>query len=198
MPPATRPPRPPRRPVPGAPTPYTGGIMSFSIFDHGDGRFRLVRDDREVGWVEDRTIGFRGFADADEARDAATTAYTALASWSARQLRTEPVPPRRRRLSVRREGAVEWLTLGGVEIGRLRRFGTDDLPGAEPDFGFELHLPARVSAAHGLSAAQAIGRALAARTPEAHVPADVPDHPRSGNAIHLGGREPAFASRVAP
>ena len=172
--------------------------MSFSIFDHGDGRFRLVRDDREVGWVEDRTIGFRGFADADEARDAATTAYDALASWSARQLRTEPLPPRRRRLSVRREGAVEWLTLGGVEIGRLRRFGADDIPGVEPDFGFELRLSARVSAALGLSAAQVIGRALAVRTTEAYVPVGVPGRHRSGDATGHGAREMAVASRLAP
>jgi hypothetical protein len=145
--------------------------MSFSIFDHGDGRFRLVRDEREVGWVEDRTIGFRGFVDANEARAAATTAYTALAGWIARQLRTEPVPPRRRRLSVRREGAMEWLTLGGVRIGRLRRFGTDDQPGVAPDFGFEVYLPTRVSSGLGLSAAQVIDRALAVRALESQSPA---------------------------
>jgi hypothetical protein len=135
-------------------------MMSFSIFDRGDGRFRLVRDEREVGWVEDRTIGFRGFADADEARAAATTAHTALARWIARQVRTEPVPPRRRRLSTRREGAVEWLTLGGVRVGRLWRFAPDDLPETAPKFGFEVYLPARVAGGLALSAAQVMGRAL--------------------------------------
>ena len=135
--------------------------MPLNIFDHGDGRFRLVRDEREIGWVEDRTIAFRGFADAEEARDAATAAYTALASWIGRQLRSEPVPPRRRRLSVRREGAVEWLTLGGVRVGRLRRFGTDDLADGERDFGFELHLPTRMARGLALSAAQVVDRALA-------------------------------------
>jgi hypothetical protein len=158
--------------------------MSFSIFDHGDGRFRLVRDEREVGWVEDRTIGFRGFASTDDARAAATTAYTALAAWIARQVRTEPVPPRRRRLSTQREGAVEWLTLGGTRIGRLWRFAPDDLPEAAPDFGFEVYLPTRVAGGLALSAAQVIGGALdvhwiAPPVSEARRPARAAHHGRT-------------------
>ena len=57
---------------------------------------------------------------------------------------------------------MDWLTLGGVRIGRLRRFGADDVPAVETDFGFELYLPPRLSGGHGLSAAQVIDRALAA------------------------------------
>ena len=75
-------------------------------------------------------------------------------------------------LSVRREGAVEWLTLGGVPIGRLRRFGTDDAPAATTDFGFELHLPAHVDDDLALDAARAIDRALELRgiaLPASHV-----------------------------
>jgi hypothetical protein len=157
--------------------------MSFSIFDHGDGRFRLVRDEREVGWVEDRTIGFRGFADADEARAAATTAYTALAGWIARQVRTEPVPPRRRRLAVRREGAVEWLTLGGARIGRLRPFGADDLAQVAPEFGFEVYLPARVAHGLALSAAQVIDRALDVHT-QATRDSRSRGHTRAAHHVH--------------
>ncbi len=134
--------------------------MSFSIFDRGDGHFRLVRAEREIGWVEGRTVGFRGFADADEARAAATTAYNALTGWVARQARAQPPPHRVHRLSVRREGTVEWLTLGGVRIGRLRRFGADDVPGAADDVGFEIHLPTRVAGELALSAAKVIDRAL--------------------------------------
>jgi hypothetical protein len=147
--------------------------MSFSIFDRGDGHFRLVRGDREIGWVEDRVIGFRGFADADDARAAATTAYNALAGWTARQIRTEPAPRRMTRLSVRREGAVAWLTLDGVRIGRLRRFGADDDARGAPDFGFEIHLPARVADGLTLNAAQVIDRALQFRVlalPDSRVP----------------------------
>lgn len=134
--------------------------MSFSIFDRGDGHFRLVRADREIGWVEGRTIGFRGFADADEARAAATTAYNALTGWAARQRRAAPAPRRVDRLSVRHEGAVEWLTLGGVRIGRLRQFGWDDAPDAAPDVGFEIRLPERVDGELALGAAQVVDRAL--------------------------------------
>jgi hypothetical protein len=132
--------------------------MSLSIFEYGDGRFRLFHGEREVGWVEGRAIGFVGFDSEAAAVHAATVAYDALSSWLARQSREHPTPRRRRRLEIRVENGEQHLTLGGVSIGRL-------VPGPEVRIaagalhGFELRLPPRIGAV--LSAAQVIDQALA-------------------------------------
>src|SRR4051812_33531987 len=93
--------------------------MSLSIFEYGDGRFRLYHGEREVGWVEGRAIGFAGWESEMAAVRAATVAYDALCDWLARQRRQEAAPRRGRRLRTRIEGGDRLLTLGGVTIGRL-------------------------------------------------------------------------------
>src|SRR5690242_18832334 len=92
-------------------------VMSLSIFEHGDGRFRLFRDEREVGWVEGRAIGFFGFDSQAIAVDAATAAYDALTGWLARQSGEQLTPRGRRRLRIRVENGEHQLTLGGAAIG---------------------------------------------------------------------------------
>lgn len=131
--------------------------MSLSIFEYGDGRFRLFHDDREVGWVEGRAIGFAGFANDDDAARAATIAYDALSGWLARQGRQEAPPRRGRRIRIRTEAGETQLTLSAVPVGRL--------VSAPPDHrsegtsrGFELLLPPRISAP--LTAAHIIDQAL--------------------------------------
>ena len=128
--------------------------MSLRIFEYGDGRFRLFHDDREVGWVEGRAVGFAGFDSDDAAVRAATVAYDALSAWLARQRRKEAAPRRGRRLGVRTYGVERHLTLGGVPIGRLV---SGELAGASR--GFELQLPPHIGPA--LTAAQVIHQALA-------------------------------------
>ena len=129
--------------------------MSLNIFDRGNGRFVLARDDREVGWVEGRTIAFFGFGDMSAARRAATVAYDALSVWLVRQGRSDVAPRRERSLGVCVENGRELLTLSGVPIGKLYSSRSDDAPGR---CGFELLLPERVSAS--LVAAQVIDHAL--------------------------------------
>lgn len=131
--------------------------MSLSIFEYGDGRFRLFQAEREVGWVEGRAVGFVGFDSEAAAVHAATVAYDALSAWLARQSREQPTPRRRRRLGLRIENGEHHLTLGGVAIGRLVS-GSDDHIAPSGSHGFELTLPPRVGAA--LSAAQVIDQAL--------------------------------------
>jgi len=129
----------------------------MSIFEYGDGRFRLFRDDREIGWVENRAVGFVGFGSDDDAVAAATSAYDALSAWLARQRRQEATPRRGRRLRVRSAAGERQLTLGDVAIGRLVSGPADQTPeGAS--HGFELLLPPRVGAA--LTAAHIIDQAL--------------------------------------
>ena len=126
--------------------------MSLSIFDHGEGRFRLFHGEHEVGWVDGRHIGFSGFATTDAARRGATVAYDALSQWLARQLRTDASPRSGRRLGLRRDGDEKLLTLGGVPIGQLIQAEAGD--GAH---AFQLLLPPRVVS---LAAAQVIDGAL--------------------------------------
>jgi len=131
--------------------------MSLSIFEHGDGRFRLYHGDREVGWVESRAVGFVGFDSDEAAVRAAAIAYDALSEWLARQRRQEAAPRRGRRLRVRTESGEHQLTLGEVAIGKLVSGPADHTPeGAS--HGFELLLPPRIGAA--LTAAHIIDQAL--------------------------------------
>jgi len=129
----------------------------MSIFEYGDGRFRLFRDDREIGWVENRAVGFVGFSSDADALAAATSAYDALSAWLARQRRQEATPRRGRRLRVRSEAGERQLTLGDVAIGRLVS-GPADHTLESGSHGFELLLPPRVGAA--LTAAHIIDQAV--------------------------------------
>lgn len=131
--------------------------MSLSIFEYGDGRFRLYHDEREVGWVENRGVGFTGFDSDDAAVRAAAVAYDALSEWLARQRRQEAAPRRGRRLRVRSDAGERQLTLGDVAIGRLVSEPADyTTDGAS--HGFELLLPPRIGAV--LTAAHIIHQAL--------------------------------------
>jgi hypothetical protein len=131
--------------------------MSLSIFEYGDGRFRLYHGEREVGWVENRAIGFVGFDSDEAAARAACIAYDALSEWLARQRRLEAAPRRGRRLRVRSESGERQLTLGGVAIGRLVSGPADYTPDSATH-GFELLLPPRIGAA--LTVAHVIDQAL--------------------------------------
>lgn len=130
--------------------------MSLSIFDRGDGRFDLMRSDAELGWIADRAIGFRGFEDRSAARRAAAVAYEALTGWLARERRIGWAPRKSHTLRVRRDGAVEELTLGDVPVGRLLHHDAE--AGGRGSYAFELLLPPRVGAP--ISAAQVMYHAL--------------------------------------
>jgi hypothetical protein len=135
--------------------------MSFDIIAGGRSGFRLHRDGQQIGWVEGRAIGFRGFESAKDARYAASAAYGALRGWLARQRRMDLVPGSRRAvLQTRRGGGVTWLTLGGVPIGRIVDPHERD-PIGEGGYGFELDLPRLLQPVNVLSAAQVMDAALA-------------------------------------
>jgi hypothetical protein len=133
--------------------------MSLSIFEFGDGRFRLFRDGCEVGWVEGRAVGFLGFESEAAAAHAASAAYNALSGWLARQSREQATT--RRRLRLRVENGEYQLTVAGSPVGRLLSGPTDRTTTGGPH-GFELQLPPRIGAAlsAALSAAQVIDQAL--------------------------------------
>jgi hypothetical protein len=129
--------------------------MSLSIFDRGEGRFDLMLGDAEIGWVDDRAIGFTGFGVRAAARRAAAVAYDALTGWLARQRRFDAPPRNGNTLRVQRDGATDQLMLGEIPIGALLHRGTAVADGG---YAFELLLPPRVGAT--LSAAQVMYYAL--------------------------------------
>ena len=131
--------------------------MSLSIFEYGDGRFRLFHGDHEVGWVEGRAVGFVGWDSETAAIRAATVAYDALSDWLARQRRQDATPRRGRPLRARHEGGERALTLGGIAIGKLVANASTE-GGDDRHHGFELALPPRIGAA--LTAAQIVDGAL--------------------------------------
>jgi hypothetical protein len=137
--------------------------MSLSVIADGRVGFQLHREGEQVGWIEGRAIGFRGFESAKDAHQAASTAYGALRSWLARQRRTDLTPGSRRTvLHARRDHGVTWLTLGNVRIGRLIEPYHRDLI-SEGRYGFELDLPPLLQPVNAISAAQVIDAALARR-----------------------------------
>lgn len=129
--------------------------MSLSIFEYGDGRFRLFHGDREVGWVDGRTLGFVDWVSKAAGFRAAIVAYDALSVWLARQRRLDAPPRRGRPLRVRTEGGERHLVLGSLVIGRLVSQAADASAGQH---GFELMLPPRIGAA--LTAAHVVDAAL--------------------------------------
>jgi hypothetical protein len=153
--------------------------MSLSIFEYGDGRFRLFHGDREIGWVEGRVVAFTGFESDTAAIRAATVAHDALSAWLARQSYKEVIRRRGRRLGLYARDGERYLTIGGISIGRLVPGPADVAETAS--VGFELSLPPRIGEA--LTAAQVVDQALirhrellglenapaSAEAPEAHV-----------------------------
>lgn len=131
--------------------------MSLSIFEYGDGRFRLFHGEREVGWIEGRAVAFVGFEGEAAAVRAAAIGYDALNEWLARQRHQDATPRGNRRLRIGSEGGERALTLNGAGVGRLVS-PLADQPANGMSHGFELLLPPRVAAA--FTAAHVIHQAL--------------------------------------
>ena len=93
-----------------------------------------------VGWVDDATIGFGGFANEDDAMSAAWMAHRTLSRQRAHRDGTRPVPIDVEPLSLARDGRQEVILASGRTIATLVRPGDDSRTGADA-FGFELRVP---------------------------------------------------------
>jgi hypothetical protein len=124
----------------------------------GDGKYQLFDEgENSIGWIRNRTIGFRGFESESAARDAAIAAWRKLdiilgrefPGWPRRDLRAE-------RIETTHDGIYEWFYEDHVPIARLLR---PQWRAFDTSFGIELVLPSFanegvvVTAAHALSAA---------------------------------------------
>ncbi len=130
------------------------------VLSDGDDRYRLENDDDpHRGWIHGRAIGFRGFATEAEAMAGAVTAWRALDHVLRRQYPGWPEHrPALADLRLVHDGAYEWFADGVAPIARLirpRRRAYDST------FGIELVLPSYASEGVVITAAHAVGGALA-------------------------------------
>ena len=112
----------------------------------------------QFGWISGRTIGFRGFATEDNARDATIAGWRAfervLRHHYAGCLNYEPQLDQLRRMH---DGAYEWFYDGTAPIARLLR----PQPRAyDHSFGIELVLPSYASEGVAIAAAHAVATAI--------------------------------------
>jgi hypothetical protein len=132
----------------------------LKILSDGDDKHR-VEDSAgtQIGWINGRTIGFRGFASEDDARDATIAAWPAFdralrqhyAGWP----RYEPNLDQLRRMH---DGAYEWFYDGAAPIARLLR---PQWRAYDQSFGIELVLPSFASEGVAIAAAHSVATAIA-------------------------------------
>jgi len=134
------------------------------VLSDGDDRYRLENDDDvQIGWINGRAIGFRGFATEADARRGAVAAWQALDLVLRRQYPGWPsYAPVLDEVKLVHDGAYEWFADGTSPIARLVR---PQRRAYDLTFGIELVLPSYASEGVAITAAHAVGAALA--TPEA-------------------------------
>jgi hypothetical protein len=132
----------------------------LKILSDGDNKHR-VEDSagRQIGWINGRAIGFRGFATEEDARNAAIAAWRAFD----RTLRQEYIgwpryEPNLDGLRRMHDGAYEWFYDGTSPIARLLR----SHPRAhDRSLGIELVLPSYASDGVAIATAHAVAMAIA-------------------------------------
>ena len=130
------------------------------VMSDGEERYRLEDDaEVQVGWIHGRAIGFRGFASERDARDGAVAAWSALDLVLRRQYPVWPsYSPALDELHLVHDGAYEWFTDRTAPIARLLRPQRRAYDGS---FGIELVLPSYASEGVAITAAHAMGAAIA-------------------------------------
>lgn len=116
----------------------------------------LYDEDRKVGWVSSHALGFRGFANEDEAMHAAYFAYRIISRRFARRAGRRPIPIGTEPLRLHGDDTVD---AAGRPIGSLVRPGPDSWSGTD-SFGFELPFPVVVDETTGRSKCSDVYRAL--------------------------------------
>jgi hypothetical protein len=100
----------------------------------------LIDGGRVVGWIADKTVGFRGFANETEAAHAAWTAYRTLTRRLARRYGTRPIPIEREPVPLTVRDDDNAIIAGGQRVGTLVRPGPES-PSGPDSYGFAIHIP---------------------------------------------------------
>lgn len=103
----------------------------------GSGMMELSDAGRVYGWIGDRTIGFRGFANEEEAMAAAWMAHRTLRRSLARRDGARPIPIDVEPLVLVRDGERDRIRASSGTVATLIRPG-EDSPSGPDSFGFEV------------------------------------------------------------
>lgn len=146
------------------------------VLSDGDNRYRLENDDDvQIGWINGRAIGFRGFATEADAKEGALVAWRALDLVLRRQYPGWPsYSPALDELHLMHDGAYEWFADGTAPIARLVR---PQRRAYDLTFGIELVLPSYASEGVAITAAHAVGAALASAAAPLEEAASLGMHP---------------------
>jgi hypothetical protein len=119
----------------------------------------LLHRERPIGWLQGRTIGFFGFADARDAANAAWVAYRTVSRRLARTLGTRPTPIDIEPLSIESRHGLDVIAASGRSFARLIRPGHASTNGSDW-FGFTIDVPPVVRARDVMGIMRTASRAL--------------------------------------
>jgi hypothetical protein len=131
----------------------------LKVLSDGDDKHRLEDSGgAAIGWINGRTIGFRGFATVSDAREAAVAAWRGLDRALRNQYPGWPrYEPKLDRLRTTHDGAYEWFFDGTAAIARLLR---PQRRAYDTSFGIELVLPSYASEGVAIAAAHSMATAI--------------------------------------
>ena len=142
----------------------------LKILSDGDSKHRLENGDGvNVGWINGRAIGFRGFATEDIARDAAIAAWRALDASLRQHFAGWPrYEPAFTHVHTVHDGAYEWFFDGKKAIARLLR---PQRRAYDQSYGIELVLPSYASEGVAITTAHRVATATTPYRGELATPA---------------------------
>jgi hypothetical protein len=131
----------------------------IKVLSAGDQKHRLEdAAGTQVGWINGRSIGFRGFRTEEDSRAAAAVAWQALDSALQRQYSgSGNRRPALDRLVLIHDGAYEWFSDGVAPVARLLRPHRRAYDGT---YGIELVLPTYANEGVAITAACAVASAV--------------------------------------
>ncbi|MEO8634435.1 MAG: hypothetical protein ABI587_04060 [Gemmatimonadales bacterium] len=106
------------------------GVSNFRLFDRG----------QEIGYIDDRLVGFRGFASSMDAGTAAWAASQELTLRSRHRQGAAPTPPEAELVLIEREPG-ELVVARYNTVASLVRIPGDAIIGGEDEWGFEIEVP---------------------------------------------------------
>ena len=130
----------------------------LKVLSDGDNKYRLEDGTGvAVGWINGRSVGFRGFATESDAREAAIAARRALDVALRHEYPGWPAQESIGEVRAIHDGADEWFYGGTRAIARLLR---PQRRAYNYSFGIELLLPSYASEGVAITAAYSLARAI--------------------------------------
>jgi hypothetical protein len=137
----------------------------------------LLHDERPIGWLRENTLGFFGFADAQEAMYAAWVAHRTVSRKLAPLLGVKPTPIDIEPLAIEWRNNREMIVASGRPIAELVRPGGESRSGVFW-FGFTIEVPSAIDSRAMSGIMRTAGRALLKSGIRWSMVRSRPQHPR--------------------